>query len=571
MKARRICVNVAIISVLFAVSLPAVAAYRGLFIWGNGAGLVSMMRDAVESAICFANDANWVRITIANSPTERQLVRLINRAFAGANDEDTSVLVISSHGTFGADLAPVDEGAPGALDLYDEYVCLGSTIIDDSFGAGPVGVTLAGVRGSKIVILNSCFSGGIAGGAADLLPTLPSTLFLHASTEAQKSFGDFGNRVFGHPHSFFLGSLVSGLLVDAARPGIAKADTNADGAVDVAEWMGFAVPKIAAINAKFGGLQSPGSLPVGSPLLAAPLYTPSTFWPHAHADPEEEAVIAPPLFPSALSPVAEALYDKLVDIDDGGTVIKQLAQSWEYVDERTVTLHLKKGVRFHDGTDLTAEHVAANLQMELALIPGVVRPSLKETGVIADVRVIDDYTIEIELPDAVPMGVFLEGLSGTMGMIAHPDADPEWPMGTGPFKAKDLGSYPDTVILERFDDYWNGPASATQLIFVWVEEETTARLMLENGDLHILQCRGAQTAARLEESAYATPTLYGGTAQGLFPSLAALPIIDDQSLFTAVGEAVEGFVHHPDDVLRLERVSSPDEEGRLIVGLCDGP
>src|SRR5687767_9805181 len=49
---------------------------------------------------------------------------------------------------------------------------------------------------------------------------------------------------------------------------------------------------------------------------------------------------------------ARALYNTLTNVDLKGTVIPELAESWTPVDARTWEFKIRKGVKFHDGTDL---------------------------------------------------------------------------------------------------------------------------------------------------------------------------------------------------------------------------
>ena len=60
--------------------------------------------------------------------------------------------------------------------------------------------------------------------------------------------------------------------------------------------------------------------------------------------------------------VQEEVFDKLVTKDENGNIMPDLATEWEQVDERTWRFHLRDGVTFHDGSELTAEDVAFSLK-----------------------------------------------------------------------------------------------------------------------------------------------------------------------------------------------------------------
>jgi peptide/nickel transport system substrate-binding protein len=65
------------------------------------------------------------------------------------------------------------------------------------------------------------------------------------------------------------------------------------------------------------------------------------------------------LFPN--NNVAEHIFDKLVQMDPDSKMIPGLATSWKTIDDKTWEFKLRKGVKFHDGSELTAEDVAFSI------------------------------------------------------------------------------------------------------------------------------------------------------------------------------------------------------------------
>jgi ABC-type transport system substrate-binding protein len=131
----------------------------------------------------------------------------------------------------------------------------------------------------------------------------------------------------------------------------------------------------------------------------------------------------------------------------------ELATSWELApDKSSYTLHLRQGVKFHDGTDFNADAAKWNLDRVIAAGD----PSLKD---VKSVDVIDNYTIRINLNSW--NSVFLSNLSKWACTIISPTAfeqnGAEWAkthiVGTGPFKQKEFVPK-DHLTLEKFDDYW---------------------------------------------------------------------------------------------------------------------
>ena len=86
--------------------------------------------------------------------------------------------------------------------------------------------------------------------------------------------------------------------------------------------------------------------------------------------------------------------ERLMNVDVKGNLRPLLAESWEYSpDGKTITFHLRKGVKFHDNTDFNAEAVRWNLQtcLEAGALPG--------GKYIASIDVIDDHTLRVNLTE----------------------------------------------------------------------------------------------------------------------------------------------------------------------------
>jgi ABC-type transport system substrate-binding protein len=160
------------------------------------------------------------------------------------------------------------------------------------------------------------------------------------------------------------------------------------------------------------------------------------------------------------------MYDLLIRRDprDGQTIIPDLAQRWEIApDGKKYTFHLRRGVKFHDGADFTADDVKATYE-KLANPPkGVVSPRTPLFSAVSDIVVLDPYKIEFRLKEARPkafmLGAFASGwniivrkktLDDNQGNLRQVMNYP----GTGPFRhvsRKDK----EVWIMERNPNYWN--------------------------------------------------------------------------------------------------------------------
>jgi peptide/nickel transport system substrate-binding protein len=189
----------------------------------------------------------------------------------------------------------------------------------------------------------------------------------------------------------------------------------------------------------------------------------------------------PGYFDQYLQPV----YDALVRLDAKGEPTPNLAESWKYnATQTTLTMHLRSGVKFTDGTAFNAAAVKANLEntksgtattaTQLALISSV------ETSGDSDV------TIHLSSPDPS----FLPNLGQSAGMMASPKAIvagtlKSTPVGTGPYtldKAKTTDG--STYTFDRNKNYWNKSAFPYGTVVLKVLTDNTAILNgLRSGQL----------------------------------------------------------------------------------------
>ena len=157
-----------------------------------------------------------------------------------------------------------------------------------------------------------------------------------------------------------------------------------------------------------------------------------------------------------------AVYDALIYLDPTGEPKPGLATSWHYnADLTEITLKLRQGVKFHDGTDFNAAAVAKNFEQAtvLGLRAGF---AVSETmSRIVSVEAPDNFTVKLKLKQ--PNGQMPYFLGSQAGMMISPDSlTPDAfgnslkPIGTGPYKVKSFESTVRTVAT-RNDAYWGGP------------------------------------------------------------------------------------------------------------------
>lgn len=179
------------------------------------------------------------------------------------------------------------------------------------------------------------------------------------------------------------------------------------------------------------------------------------------------------------------MFDNLVFINQKGELEPMLAESWEQPSPNVYVFHIRKGVKFHNGDECTAEDVKFTLDRAKSPI-GVAAHALIK-GVVS-VDVIDRYTVKIVLDE--PSSPFLYALGESWGGIVSKKAveagiHPTTPIGTGPFKFVQWLKG-DKVILERFDDYWGEKPTFKRLVQRAIPETPSRTIELESGGVDII-------------------------------------------------------------------------------------
>lgn len=201
--------------------------------------------------------------------------------------------------------------------------------------------------------------------------------------------------------------------------------------------------------------------------------------------------------------VALLCYNTLLKFDENFEVVGDLAESWEVADDSvTWTFHLKQGVKFHNGKELTANDFKATYDFYMNPDNGFAVASLQQ---LAEVRVEDNYTLVLvtkepygvmertfcDIETAVLDSEYLEKYGGELGNSV------ESVNGTGPYKpvkwVKD-----SSVTLERFDDYFGEKGASKTIILQVIPEAASAAIALETGEVDIANGLTAEDVSRLE-------------------------------------------------------------------------
>lgn len=183
--------------------------------------------------------------------------------------------------------------------------------------------------------------------------------------------------------------------------------------------------------------------------------------------------------------VTDQIFDTLTVVDAAtGELKPQIAESWDQESDTSYTFHIRKGVKFHDGSELKAEDVKFSLDRAIgsAAVSYIV-------DFISSVEVVDDYTVKMELK--APYAPALRNLSVPFAAIvpkaaveAGEAAFQQNPIGSGPYKFVEW-KQGDSVTLERFDDYYDGAAETQKLVMKVIPEAAQRTIALETGEVDL--------------------------------------------------------------------------------------
>lgn len=177
--------------------------------------------------------------------------------------------------------------------------------------------------------------------------------------------------------------------------------------------------------------------------------------------------------------------------------IPVLATEYSKSDDGLIwTFKLRKGVKFHDGTDFNAEAVKFSIDRTIAGQKG----SAYIWDPVQEIKVVDDYTVEFDLKRPVALefivsaanAAFIMSPTAVKAAGATFDEQAAWfnkgnEAGTGPYMLQ--SQVPgDEVIATKFDGYWGGWEGQhfDKVVFKLIPEDASRRQMLESGEADVV-------------------------------------------------------------------------------------
>jgi peptide/nickel transport system substrate-binding protein len=188
--------------------------------------------------------------------------------------------------------------------------------------------------------------------------------------------------------------------------------------------------------------------------------------------------------------ITNLVFDSLLQFEtpDCVDVVPELAAEWTVsADGKTYEFTLRQDVKFHDGTDLTAEDVKFGIERALDL-----GAPLRSFYVdIEQMEILDTYRIRIQHKN--PTALFPKIMAMSIHAAIIPknvieQAGDDWGktvyVGSGPFKFVEFIEN-EKIVLERNDNYWGKKPKLEKIIMLLNMDPTTAKMALERGDIDV--------------------------------------------------------------------------------------
>lgn len=200
------------------------------------------------------------------------------------------------------------------------------------------------------------------------------------------------------------------------------------------------------------------------------------------------------------------VYEGLTRFDPDGRLEPALADRWTVERGQRYVFHLRAGVKFHDGTPVTAALVRESLLRVLAPgtkggrawplypIAGAQDYAAGKADHVRGMEILGDTGVAFELTQ--PLAIFPKFLAMPVAAIAPVPPPPdlaERPVGTGPWRFVSW-RHDDFLLFARNPGYWGGAAAADTLMVRIIPEPLTRAAEFEAGRLSVLEVPFGETA-----------------------------------------------------------------------------
>ena len=194
--------------------------------------------------------------------------------------------------------------------------------------------------------------------------------------------------------------------------------------------------------------------------------------------------------------------NRLVRKDLKGKVSASLATKWSANSEATEwTFNLRKGIKFHDGSDFDAEDVKYSLMR--VKDPDIGSPAKKSMSSVTDIEVVDSHTVKMKLSTSfADFPLLLTDYRLRMIPSGSGDTIGQTGVGTGPFKVETFDPE-GTTVLKANPNYWGKniyPTEVSEIIYTPIQSAATRVAALLSGQVDIIQDVPVQDLERVRST-----------------------------------------------------------------------
>ncbi len=199
--------------------------------------------------------------------------------------------------------------------------------------------------------------------------------------------------------------------------------------------------------------------------------------------------------------VASHLFGYLVARDEKSQPIPSLATEWKAIDATTWEFKLRRGVKFHDGSDFTAADVVASIE-RVPKVPNSPSPFTAYTKQIQKMEVVDPYTIRFKTAQPYPlMPSDMSQIAIISKQFANASTDDfnsgKAAIGTGPYKLVKF-TKGDRIELARNDAWWGGKTPWDKVTLRILTQDASRVAALLSGDVQVIENVPTADVAKLK-------------------------------------------------------------------------
>jgi peptide/nickel transport system substrate-binding protein len=202
--------------------------------------------------------------------------------------------------------------------------------------------------------------------------------------------------------------------------------------------------------------------------------------------------------------VALHIFDRLVHLDGNQRPIPGLATEWKSLDDLTWEFKLRRGVKFHDGSDFDAADVVASFK-RVPWVPNSPSSFVAFVRPIVETVVVDSHTLRLRTAAPAPLLPLMLGAVTIINRkaVEAPTGDfnsGKAAIGTGPFRFAEFVPN-DRVVVQRNENYWAEKASWSKVTLKLIGNNAARTAALLAGDVQMIEAVPSVDIPRLKSSA----------------------------------------------------------------------